>query len=121
MVLLPPVGRLPSRFCLNIYLFITRSQVDTEPIETELEEKLNLRDEKKQAEVEDGEKAAPSELSNPEPTAVVEASYPPAPVVEAAPEEDVDPRQHLNVVFIGHVGKNYAAASLLRLLLFEDS
>jgi len=88
-------------------------QADPEPIATELEEKLNLGDKEKKAEEEEGEggeKAAPPGHSYPEPPAVVEvsshsshASHSPAPVVEAEPE-DADPRQHLNVVFIGHVG-----------------
>jgi len=81
-------------------------QVDPEPNAADLEDKLNLSDEQKQAEVEEGEKTALPERSNPKPPAVVEvSSHTPAPVVEDPQEEDL--RQHLNVVFIGHVGTDY--------------
>lgn len=98
---------------LAYFLFITCSQVDPEPLATELEEKLNLSDEQEQADVEEREKAAVPEHPNPVPPAVVEESHSPAPVEEEAPEEDVDSRQHLNVVFIGHVGMDDVASSAL--------
>jgi peptide chain release factor subunit 3 len=91
-------------------------QVDPEPNAADLEDKLNLSDEQKQAEVEEGEKTALPERSNPEPPAVVEvSSHTPAPVVEDPQEEDL--RQHLNVVFIGHVdaGKSTIGGQILYL------
>lgn len=83
-------------------------QVDVEPLAAEVEEKLNLGDEGQQPAT---EVAAVPEPSTPEaPAVVVEPkSHSPARVAaEEAPEEDGDNRQHLNVVFIGHVGTSFS-------------
>lgn len=93
------------------------SQGDSEQVATEVEEKLNLEDEEKQAEAteEDAGRAAPPASSSPEPTPAAEESHSPVGVPqeehhEEAKEEDVgDSRQHLNVVFIGHVGTDLVA------------
>ncbi|KAG0577635.1 hypothetical protein KC19_5G168800 [Ceratodon purpureus] len=100
-------------------------QADTEHIATKLEENLNLKDEEKQAEAteEEAEKAAPPAASTPEPATTVEEPHAPDAVPEEEhheepKEEDAgDSRQHLNVVFIGHVdaGKSTIGGQILYL------
>ena len=95
-------------------------QADIEHVAAKLEESLNLTDEEKEAEVMKEETAAPPAASTPEAAAAEEAPH--APDADASsvdeheePEEEEpdsgDSRQHLNVVFIGHVGRNLVAAS----------
>jgi hypothetical protein len=87
-----------------------------------------LKDDEKQGEATEEEtgKAAPPAASTPEPTTAVEEPSGPnaAPQEghEEAKEDDAgDSRQHLNVVFIGHVGTDLVpASSLLVLLLLRD-
>lgn len=92
------------------HLLFMRLQAEPELVADELDEKLNLKDEEKQTEaIVDETKAASPATSKPEPKPV-EETPPPAPAPEEEePEPDTgDSRQHLNVVFIGHVGTCYA-------------
>lgn len=77
-----------------------------------------MKEEEKPAPVEEeGKENATAESSEPEAATVVEDSHAAAPEEDsAAPEEDGgDSRQHLNVVFIGHVGTEF----VVQLALFE--
>jgi hypothetical protein len=97
------------------YLSNVWSQADTEHIATKLEESLNLKDEEKQGEATEEQtgKAAPPAASTPEPTTAVEEPHAPndAPQEEEKEDDAGDSRQHLNVVFIGHVGTDLVPAS----------
>ena len=74
-----------------------------------------MKEEEKHVEVmeEETENAAPAAASTPEPTNDGEEEHGPAAVPEGHEEpkdEDIgDSRQHLNVVFIGHVGTHLSA------------
>lgn len=97
---------------------LTWSQAEPEHIATELVENLNLKDEEKLAETtleEEGKAAAPAH-PDAEPTTAVEEPHSSAAVLEEEElkEDAGDSRQHLNVVFIGHVGTVFVAASPLQ-------
>lgn len=99
-------------------------QAEPELVADELDEKLNLKDEEKQTEaIVDETKAASPATSKPEPKPV-EETPPPAPAPEEEePEPDTgDSRQHLNVVFIGHVdaGKSTIGGQILFLSNMVD-
>jgi len=103
-------------------------QAEPEQVATQLEESLNLKEEEKPAPAttveEEGKENVSAESSEPEAATVVEDSHAAAPEEDAAtPEEDAgDSRQHLNVVFIGHVdaGKSTIGGQILYLSNMVD-